>query len=227
MLKCYCQALWAFLFWFLGGDIIEKPKSITNQEADLLKSKLFSRDAVLLQLAVESGLRISDILKLKVADLKKRMTVYEMKSRRKRTFEISDELLKKLKWLTHNSRDNDFIFYSERKYGVSVHRSTIHRRIKKALRGLDFDASAHSTRKLYAQNIFKETGSVSEVQKAMNHKKVLTTLTYLDVDVGKLMGDGVAAEAMPHATEGELQNAQKKFFGAIVQFFRKIFANKK
>lgn len=206
-----------------GGDFIKKPRAITNGEAQRLNSRLSGRDRILLQLAVESGLRISDILKIKAGDIKKPMTIYETKSRRKRTFEISDKLFRDLKFLSGGLPDSSFVFYSARDSTKHIHRSTIHRRIKKALRGLDFDASAHSTRKLYAQNVLKETGSVTEVQKAMNHQKLLTTLTYLDVDVTKLIGSGVASETKPNATERQLQNAQKNPVAAFKRLIKNLF----
>jgi site-specific recombinase XerC len=67
-----------------------------------------------------------------------------------------------------------------------IHRSTIHRKIKNALKTLKFDASAHSMRKLYAHTVFSDTHSLEAVQQAMHHQKIETTCAYLDIDIGKL-----------------------------------------
>jgi integrase len=139
----------------------------------------------MIRLAIKSGLRVSDLLRVKVGDLGKTMTVHEWKSKRKRTFKIGKKLYAELRSLTGGKSDGDFLFQSQRKPDKPIHRSTVHRRIKRALKTLNFDCSAHSMRKLFAQNIFKDTQSVKKVQKAMNHHKITTTATYLDIDVDK------------------------------------------
>ena len=160
---------------------MNRPKSITPTQADNIKAQLMGKYNVLTQLAIESGLRISDLLNLRVKDAQKKLTVYERKSRRKRTVELSDKLVKALQYISYPGRDDDFIFNSDRKHGAHIHRSTVHRRIKKASKTLGIDCSAHSMRKLYAQNVLRSTGSIEAVQRSLNHQKIDTTLTYLDM----------------------------------------------
>ena len=175
---------------------------------------LDNRFKIIFALAVESGLRISDILKLKVKDVEKNpMRIYETKSKRDRVIWLSDELHKDLLYMCNWARDNDYVFNSHAKHGVPVHRSTIHRHIKKALKWVDFDASAHSARKLYAHNVYEDTGSVEKVQKAMNHQKYETTLTYLDIP--QQDGD----KTQKSATQSP------KF--SIFSIFKKIFGKRK
>ena len=165
---------------------MEKPKAITMAQAEKLLRRLEYRDQLILRLGIESGLRISDLLTIKNGEIKKNMTVYETKSRRERTFKISDELFQDLKKYAKYKKKTSYAFHSARKPSIPTHRSTIHRRIKKALRGLKFEASAHSTRKLYAHNIFNETHSLRKVQEAMHHRKLEVTLAYLDIDIKKI-----------------------------------------
>jgi len=149
--------------------------------------RLEYREQLLVKLAIESGLRISDILKLTVGDVKHRtMSVYESKSRRERTFKISQELHSELKRATKYKKHSSILFCSARSASKPLHRSTIHRKIKKALKTLKFDASAHSMRKLYAHNIFSETHDLQKVQEALHHRNITTTCAYLDIDLQKL-----------------------------------------
>jgi len=115
------------------------------------------------------------------------MTIYETKSRRERKFKISDELYQDLKKYTKYKKHASILFCSARNSALPVHRSTIHRRIKKSLRGLKFNASAHSARKLYAHNVFAETHSLKKVQEAMHHRNLLPTLAYLDINPDEIM----------------------------------------
>jgi integrase len=144
----------------------------------------------MIRLAIKSGLRVSDLLRVRVGDIGKEMTVHEWKSKRKRKFKIGKKLLAELNSITGGKSDGDYLFASTRKPGIPIHRSTVHRRIKRAIQTLKFDCSAHSTRKLYAQLIYKDTGSVRKVQKAMNHHNITTTATYLDINVDKLIKKG-------------------------------------
>ena len=174
-----------------GGITINKPKSITKKKSRKLLARLDDRDRLLVELMIKSGLRIGDALKITAGQINKKMRVYESKSKRCRDFKIGKKLYSRLKILAEGKEINELVFHSERKQGVSVHRSTIHRRIKKALKTLKFDASAHSARKLYAQNVYSKTKSVKKVQKAMNHHRITTTAAYLDIDVDKIISKGV------------------------------------
>jgi len=168
---------------------MNKPKTITNAQAAQLIDRLNFPDQILIRLGIESGLRISDILKLRVGDVRKKkiMTIYEMKSKRERTFKISDELYRDLKKWTRYKKNSAFVFTGARGPSKSIHRATIHRRIKNALQGLKFSASAHSTRKLFAYNTFCTTQNIKMVQDALHHRNFATTLAYLDIDLEKIV----------------------------------------
>ena len=161
---------------------MNRPKTITNKNAEDITYWLDSKYKLVAMLAIETGLRISDILDLRKKDIKSpNMRIYEKKSRQYRKFKISENLHKKLKDFTVMHFDKDFIFRSSRTGVDHVHRTTIHRNIKKAIKWLKFDCSAHSLRKLYAMNVLTETGSIYAVQRNLNHQKLSTTLTYLDI----------------------------------------------
>jgi site-specific recombinase XerC len=85
----------------------------------------------------------------------------------------------------HNK--NAFLFPSKEKGNKSIHRSTYHRHLKKVCENLNIDFSAHSTRKFFAQELYKKTGDIFEVQKQLNHKFIADTCLYLDLDFEQLL----------------------------------------
>jgi len=97
------------------------------------------------------------------------------------------KLFQELKNYTKYKKNASYVFSSTQNKGKPVHRSTIHRRIKKAIKGLKFNASAHSMRKLYAHSIFDETHDLKKVQESLNHRNLTTTLAYLDIDPAEIM----------------------------------------
>lgn len=161
---------------------MHRPSTITDEQAKQIIHWIDHRYKLVIQLAYESGLRISDLLDIRKADISSRhMRIYETKSRQIRKFTISEQLHADLNKLTPFFRHNDFVFPSPRDATKHVSRMTIHNHIKKAVQWLKIDCSAHSLRKLYAQSIYASTGNVEAVQRSLNHRKISTTYTYLDL----------------------------------------------
>ena len=163
---------------------MKKPKTMTTETATTLISKLPTPYNTIVQLGVESGLRISDILKLRAHHVARCMNVQESKTKKYKRFDISEPLFDDLQRLCRLKNDNDYIFNGKqnRTRKKPLNRSTVHRRIAKIAEG-----SAHSLRKLYAMNIFKTTENIFAVQERLNHKYISTTCTYLDIDVNKIL----------------------------------------
>ena len=152
--------------------------------------RLVAQDKLIFRVCVETGLRISDVLKLRSDDVGKYIHVREQKTGKLRTVELSDELVAMLEahrgsW--YDIKSTDMLFPSVRKPSKSVHRSAYHRRLKKACKAVGVDFSAHSTRKLFAQELMRATGDIFLVQKALNHKFLTDTCNYLDIDLGDLI----------------------------------------
>jgi integrase len=159
-------------------------------------AELDHQDSTIFWISYETGLRIGDILKLRFADIRDNpLNIYETKSKRVRQIEISEELHRhlnqKFKYRFYFPFGNSLslCFQSLRKPQKAINRSTYYRRLKKASKALKINFSAHSGRKLYAQNIFEQTGSVPAVQNALNHKYITTTATYLDIDLVKMLSE--------------------------------------
>jgi len=171
---------------------MQKAKLITNEDAEKILSHMTKRhDKLIFRLSIETGLRISDILDLKAWYLDKIMYVREKKTGKIKIVEISDELMSQLQpikdYAIKNCDKERYAFPSPRTPKKHLHRSTYHRRLKRAATSACVDCSAHSGRKLYAGNVFRDKKSISEVQKSLNHKYITTTATYLGIDLEKLM----------------------------------------
>jgi len=173
-----------------GGDIINKAKPITREQADAIQRLLEPTERLIFRVAVETGMRISDILQLRATAVGRYIHVVERKTKKFRTVELSDELveaLSKHRGLWYDVKPSQWLFKSRRDVLKPYNRMTYHRALKRAAEALKIDFSAHSMRKLYAQNIFDRTGNLFAVQEAMKHKYVTTTAAYLGVDINALI----------------------------------------
>jgi integrase len=170
---------------------MKKPKSIKPEDVEKIASLLNAQDELIFRLSIESGLRISDVLNLRAWYIDKTIYVKEQKTGKHKIITLSDTLLERLKPLKQKAIEKHdkklHAFKSHRKPSTSVHRSSYHRRLKKVCKQLGIDFSAHSTRKLYAQELLRETGDIFHVQKELNHKYITDTCIYLDLDFKNLL----------------------------------------
>lgn len=161
-------------------------KSIPPDKLEEFAKALQAVDAkyeLLLRFGIETGLRVSDCLALRVGEFKKRMSLFERKTNKRREVTISDKLLelgqKHIK--THQLRPTDALFFSlpSRRWKPlsRVQAWSVFRRMAAEI-GLE-SVGPHSMRKMYAMNVLQETGDLKAVQYALAHKHTETTLRYL------------------------------------------------
>ena len=153
---------------------MNRVKLITQEQADEIYRRLPKSSKFIFAIGMETGLRISDILQLRNSDVANSLRAYVSRLDTVRDFPISD-------WL-HNELINRYGYQYPARYifpGRSsprrpIHRTTYHRHIKTALDGLDFDASAHSTRKFYLNDLaaLRQCNSTETREEAANDREL-------------------------------------------------------
>lgn len=129
-------------------DTINRVEIISDAQADELRRQLPAPSNLIFAIGIETGLRISDILNLKISDIKNPMSIKISRVHQVRSFIITHELLAALHAHARGKPAGHYIFAGRSyKRHIHMHRTTYHRHIKRAVAGLDFSASAHSTRK--------------------------------------------------------------------------------
>lgn len=132
--------------------------------------------------ALETGLRIGDILAFKTADLKKgSFTVTEQKTKKKRRIRLRENIKKQL--LAQAGRV--YVFPHRTDENRHRTRQAVYSDLKRAsrlfrIKGLNI--APHSLRKAYAVDLYKKSGSIAKVRDALNHDNDLVTLLYIFAD---------------------------------------------
>jgi integrase len=161
-----------------------RDRKAIKQMLDYAK-KQSERDFMLLMLGLNTGLRIGDILQLKVKDIKykKHINIIEQKTNKTKHFLINDELKKHLKPYIVDKKDNEYLFMSRQGENKPITRQRAYQIIREIgdTFGLE-DIGCHSLRKTFGYWHYKEFKDVVLLQKIFNHSTPEYTLTYIGVE---------------------------------------------
>lgn len=153
---------------------------IAREEYEHLLAALMPANRLALEIAETNGLRISDALSIKTAQLARRFTIKELKTGKSRRVYLSDELLDRAE------RTAGRIWVFEGRNDVRKHRTrqAVYkdlRRIAKMFR-LSENIGTHTGRKIYAVEAYHRTGSLQKVQALLKHDKEAVTMLYALAD---------------------------------------------
>lgn len=146
-----------------------------------LKKWCGERDYILFLLGINTGLRVGDILKLKVADVKKKKSVniYEGKTKKKRNINLTtiyDELQDYIATV-----DSVWLFPS-RKGDKPISPTQAYRQLNKAAEMVEIESvGLHTLRKTFGYWFYKQTKDIAKLQKILNHDKPDVTLLYIGI----------------------------------------------
>ena len=145
-------------------------------------------DYTILELALGTGLRVSEISDLKVSDLNLKkgqnlLIVRHGKGGSMRQVKFSSKLTLILQnYLNYRNRNTEHVFYSERQDKMTI--SAIQRIFKKYAKkaGLPQHYSIHCLRHTYGTLLYKRSGhNLRMVQKQLGHNSPVTTAVYADI----------------------------------------------
>ena len=144
---------------------------------------------VLFIFGIKTGLRISDILRLRAGDIKRNMRVHESKTKKVKAICHSDEMLAFFeKYIARHrlEKTDAFIYSSRTNKKKAVSRVQAYRVFKAVAEteGMQ-DIGTHSMRKTFASTALKATGSFKSVQRLLSHEDIDTTIRYF-VDLSQL-----------------------------------------
>lgn len=150
--------------------------------------QLAVRDYTILELALGTGLRVSEITNLKLEDLnlmrgQNSLIVRHGKGDKLRQVKFSNKLkVIIIKYLDYRDKDSPYLFYSER--GDKMTTSAIQRIFKKWAKkaSLSERYSIHCLRHTYATLLYKSSDyNLRMVQKQLGHSSPSITAVYADV----------------------------------------------
>ena len=163
---------------------IRDKDSIQKMKAYLSKNP---RDLLLFTIGLNSALRISDILSLKVGQVKSGYVILkEQKTNKTKRFPLNKSVMEVLLPYIAGKGDEDYLFESQK--GNKLSRCQAYRIIKKASRvcGLSEEIATHSMRKTFAYKVYEKTKDIALIQQLLNHSSPAISLRYIGITQNKL-----------------------------------------
>jgi integrase len=152
----------------------------------ILKEKN-TRDFILFELGIYSGLRISDILNLKVKDLRNQdyFILKEQKTNKAKRLKINPILKEEISNYIKSKPDVEYLIKSQKGDNKPISRIQAWEIINDVARkvGIKGEIGTHSLRKTWAYNLYQHSGKdVAIVQKLLNHSSQSITLRYIGIE---------------------------------------------
>ena len=156
-----------------------KSRYIEDHELVALKEAFVNPSLYLpFEVALSTGLRIGDVLKIRKEDIREgRLYYVAEKTGKHGSIALSSELANKL---LKNANKSVWCFPSPKKRGKHLTRQAAWSRLKNVAKKLGSEAkgiSPHSYRKTFAVDLFKREG-ITAVMSALQHSNIQTTELY-------------------------------------------------
>ncbi|MCK5267358.1 MAG: tyrosine-type recombinase/integrase [Spirochaetes bacterium] len=154
-------------------EIIEILASISNPRHTLMISMLYG-----------SGLRVSEIVELRVSDVDLKnylLNVKNSKGDKDRISTLSEKLKQGLEVQIKNKTGSDYVFktISNKKYSVRTVQQIFKNALEKS--GIQKNATCHSLRHSFATHLLQDGTDIRTLKDLLGHKSVKTTMVYLHV----------------------------------------------
>ena len=154
-----------------------------------IKSILLSRnyrDYLFFEVGINTGLRISDILKLKVSDIRGKyyIELKEQKTGQLKKFRMNSVLRAELENYIISKNDDSYLFESFRTSGNPLERTRAYGILNQAAKvaKLKIKIGTHTMRKTFGFHFYQQTKDIAMLQVLFNHSSPSVTLRYIGID---------------------------------------------
>jgi integrase len=152
--------------------------------ADFLKGRSH-RDYVMFMFGIYTGLRISDILKLRVRDIRDKDSIYirEMKTDKEKKFNINSELKPIIRDYIKDKKDYEYLFKSRQNKNEPITRQQAYNILNNAAVALGITrVGTHTLRKTWGYHTYQQSHDAVAIKEILNHSDISVTLRYIGIN---------------------------------------------
>ncbi|MGI8952938.1 MAG: tyrosine-type recombinase/integrase [Chitinophagaceae bacterium] len=169
------------------------PAILAEEEIVLMIKKIENiKHRVMMMAAYSAGLRVSEIINLKIMDIdSKRMMMHikAAKGKKDRMVPLSKKLLETLREYYKVYRPKNYLFEGQYGGAYSTRSAQLILQHAKTKAGIRKNGSIHSLRHSYATHLLESGTDIRIIQKLLGHNSIKTTMRYTHVskkDIGKI-----------------------------------------
>ena len=168
---------------------IRSKEKIEEMKQELKKNG--TRDYLLFIVGINTGLRISDIIKLQVQDilnsdrtLKTHIEITEQKTNKRKRFKLNPIWAEELYQYIKNMDMEDYIFKSRNGVNRPITRVRAYNILNETARkvGIQDEIGTHTLRKTFGYWFYQRTKDVAILQQIFNHSSPSITLRYIGIN---------------------------------------------
>lgn len=164
-------------------EIKDFKQALLNQGDDrMTTNRTGKRNEMLFTLGINTGLRVSDLIKWHVSDIENTnvVSIREKKTGKRRDVYLNSKLKKQLEQYVDfmNLKPDNWLFPSRK--GGHITRSGVYKFMVKAAKTLNRDdIGTHTMRKTFGYQYYSKTGDIATLMTLFNHSSQRITLRYI------------------------------------------------
>lgn len=142
------------------------------------------RNYILFVTGIYTGLRISDILQLKVGDVKKdRISLRETKTKKLKSMPIHPELKRIFKSYLADKQDHEYLIKSRKGKNKPIKREMAYKILRQVADEFGLESiGCHTMRKTFGYHFHKITNNSEMLREIFNHSDVSITRKYIGIE---------------------------------------------
>ncbi|BBF42433.1 prophage LambdaSa2, site-specific recombinase, phage integrase family [Lachnospiraceae bacterium KM106-2] len=159
-----------------------------KEQIDAMKRELLKigyRNYMMFLVGINTGLRISDILKLQVRDVRgqSHITIREQKTSKRKKIKITG-ISTQIDDYTAGMENDAYLFASQKGENQPISRVQAYRILNQAASkvGIREEIGTHTLRKTYGYHFYQKTKDVALLQELFNHSSPSITLRYIGIN---------------------------------------------
>lgn len=158
-------------------------KNLIEQIKQKYLEKDQKRDLLLFLLSINTGIKLTELLKLQVCDIKSKdlLTIKESYTKVKKTFPLNIEIKELVKEYTKDRKSKEPLFIS--RFGKSIDRIQVFRNFKEICveLGIEDEYSVSSWRKTFGYHYYKKCGDLAMLEWLFNQSTVSETMKFIGI----------------------------------------------